>query len=205
MTLIDSVDSILMLYSYSGFPERSFALWERRSSKKSRSNGLSPIGTHVPGVGGGSSTMIRDLEPRSPDPLLPASPAEERESSYFDGRVQELPITGRGTAQDDDSRSVKSSKSVGSVKSGRMNDGTNIATTDVNVVKTLDDDDLDAAADEREAKTNQYVRRNAMSGLSVLLTLMSILVAFRYVKFSFRKGLSLGCSLLMSTWDLAYH
>lgn len=29
MTLVDSVDSVLMLYSYSGFPERGFALFEK--------------------------------------------------------------------------------------------------------------------------------------------------------------------------------
>ncbi|KIK57282.1 hypothetical protein GYMLUDRAFT_204164 [Collybiopsis luxurians FD-317 M1] len=31
MTLIDSVDSILMLYSYTGFPEHSFSLFERKT------------------------------------------------------------------------------------------------------------------------------------------------------------------------------
>lgn len=30
MTLIDSVDSIIMLYSYSGFPDRSWRLFEKR-------------------------------------------------------------------------------------------------------------------------------------------------------------------------------
>jgi len=32
MTLVDSLDSILMLYSYSGFPERSFRIFERQRS-----------------------------------------------------------------------------------------------------------------------------------------------------------------------------
>ena len=32
MTLVDSVDSILMLYSYADFPERGFAIFEKRNS-----------------------------------------------------------------------------------------------------------------------------------------------------------------------------
>ena len=35
MTLVDSLDSILMLYSYSGFPERSFRIIEKRNSDNS--------------------------------------------------------------------------------------------------------------------------------------------------------------------------
>ncbi|KAF5385618.1 hypothetical protein D9757_005552 [Collybiopsis confluens] len=35
MTLIDSLDSVLMLYSYAGFPERSLKIFERRKSQES--------------------------------------------------------------------------------------------------------------------------------------------------------------------------
>ncbi|KAE9392833.1 NicO-domain-containing protein [Gymnopus androsaceus JB14] len=35
MTLVDSLDSILMLYSYSGFPERSFRIIEKKNSNNS--------------------------------------------------------------------------------------------------------------------------------------------------------------------------
>lgn len=89
MTLIDSLDSILMLYSYAGFPERKFALFVTRG------------------------------EPRSP-----SSPGE-------------TPLVDH-------------------------------------------EPDID---EDRPEKINMRVKMNAMSGLSIVLTLMSILVAFRYVFF----------------------
>lgn len=49
MTLIDSLDSILMLYSYTGFPERKFALFVKpgRFSSPS-SSGETPLVGHEP-------------------------------------------------------------------------------------------------------------------------------------------------------------
>jgi high-affinity nickel-transport protein len=87
MTLIDSLDSILMLYSYTGFPERKFALFVKRVE-----SGL----------------------PNSPGEAPPVEPAPN-----------------------------------------------------------VDED--------RPEKIDMRVKMNAMSGLSIVLTLMSILVAFRYV------------------------
>lgn len=86
MTLIDSIDSVLMLYSYAGFPERKFAVF------------------------------VKQDEPRSPSPL------------------GEIPLVEHETHLDED----------------------------------------------RPEKINTRVKMNAMSGLSIILTLMSILVAFRY-------------------------
>jgi len=97
MTLIDSLDSILMLYSYTGFPERRFALFVKRGEL-----GLSSL----PG-----ETPLVEHEP-----------------------------------------------------------------------------DLD---EDRPEKIETRVKMNAMSGLSIILTLMSILVAFRYVLSSVVPGLSL--------------
>ena len=87
MTLIDSLDSVLMLYSYTGFPERKFALFVKRGEFSS-----------------------------------PSSPGE-------------TPL----------------------------------------VEHELDLDE------DRPEKIDMRVKMNAMSGLSIILTLMSILVAFRYV------------------------
>ena len=81
MTLIDSLDSIMMLYSYTGFPERKFALFVKSSS--------------------------------------PGEPGEALLESGFD--------------------------------------------------------------EDRPEKIDMRVKMNAMSGLSIILTLMSILVAFGYV------------------------
>ena len=85
MTLIDSLDSILMLYSYAGFPERKFTLFVKRCE-------------------------IRSPSPPGETPLV------EHES------------------------------------------------------------DLD---EDRPEKIDTRVKMNAMSGLSIILTLMSILIAFR--------------------------
>ena len=93
MTLIDSLDSILMLYSYTGFPERKFALFVKRG--ESGNSGM-PGETHEP--------------------------------------------------------------------------------------------DLD---EDRPEKINMRVKMNTMSGLSIILTLMSILVAFGYVFSSIINGLCL--------------
>ena len=46
MTLIDSLDSILMLYSYAGFPEHKFALFVKRGSFP----GETPLVGHEPHV-----------------------------------------------------------------------------------------------------------------------------------------------------------
>ena len=86
MTLIDSLDSVLMLYSYTGFPERKFALFVKRGSLGS---------------------------PRTPGETAPVE--------------QEIEL-----------------------------------------------------GEDRPEKINARVKMNAMSGLSIILTLMSILVAFRY-------------------------
>jgi high-affinity nickel-transport protein len=87
MTLVDSLDSVLMLYSYTGFPERKFALF------------------------------VKQEEFGSPNP------------------PGETPL----------------------------------------VERELDIDE------DRPEKIDMRVKMNAMSGLSIILTMMSILVAFRHV------------------------
>jgi len=100
MTLIDSVDSILMLYSYTAFPEGSFTLFEKRTP-------------------------------------------EANQEEDFD----ELP-TASGSA------------------------GSEPPVVKTNVRETEDN------ADNATTRVALQVKQNAMSGLSIILTLMSILVAF---------------------------
>ena len=97
MTLIDSLDSVLMLYSYTGFPERKFALFVKREKLGSPgSPGETPLVEHEPDI-----------------------------------------------------------------------------------------------YEDRPEKINMRVKMNAMSGLSIILTLMSILVAFRCAFSSIVSGLPL--------------
>ncbi|KAI5889739.1 NicO-domain-containing protein [Schizophyllum commune H4-8] len=129
MTFIDSLDSILMLYSYSGFPEHSWKLFETRSEKSS-SNKSTPI-------------------------------ASVRSCSPLQGSSQPTPYDNNA---DLGANPVKSSKS--SVKLG--NDEPDTVDT-VSIVG--------AVAYERKMRAMR-VKANMMSGLSIILTLMSILVAF---------------------------
>ncbi|KAK7681581.1 hypothetical protein QCA50_015314 [Cerrena zonata] len=123
MTLIDSLDSILMLYSYAGFPERSFALFERRvSHDKKPILPVSPMTDQAP-------------TPPSPDPSIAKSVQEIHRESVTPSDI------------------IKPNAIVGETA------------VVIDVV------------DERRRK-EMIVKKNAMSGLSVILTLMSILVAF---------------------------
>ncbi|OSD07399.1 NicO-domain-containing protein [Trametes coccinea BRFM310] len=120
MTLIDSLDSIIMLYSYAGFPERSFALFEKKSSGTSKAT--------LPGSGTG-------------DPLNAENPV---------AGVEELPMN-QSTA-DPTSKDEKGQQ----------------------LVAVEEADEEDPVVRQRVLR----VKRNAMSNLSILLTIMSILVAF---------------------------
>ncbi|KAI0087802.1 high-affinity nickel-transport protein-domain-containing protein [Irpex rosettiformis] len=132
MTLIDSVDSIIMLYSYAGFPDRSFAIFERRVSHDASTSKPYP------------EPAFARVESRTPS-----------KSSRFDDRdvLTVVPV--------DESVTL----SPGSRSANKMKG-------DVEEVEVANDD----ADEERERLLR--VKRNAMSNLSILLTLMSILVAF---------------------------
>ncbi|KAI9058175.1 NicO-domain-containing protein [Trametes sanguinea] len=121
MTLIDSLDSIVMLYSYAGFPERSFALFERRSTD-----------------------TVKAALPSSSDPL-----GEDNREEGTVG-VEELPRD-RSTAN----QSSKDKK-----------------TQDLVTIEEAEEED--PVVRQRVLR----VKQNAMSNLSILLTIMSILVAF---------------------------
>jgi nickel/cobalt transporter (NiCoT) family protein len=115
MTLIDSVDSIIMLYSYAGFPDRSFALFEKRAHTSLTADNRSAIGRVISRTPSKASAVTDEIISQPP--------------------VAELPV------------------------------GDNETELAQNPV------------DEERARLMR-VKRNAMSTLSILLTLMSILVAF---------------------------
>ncbi|KAJ3514140.1 hypothetical protein NLJ89_g2553 [Agrocybe chaxingu] len=105
MTLVDSIDSILMLYSYSGFPERSFKIFTLKPSTKV-----------VPPPGS-------DEKPASREKAI------EEEDRKDDEKIDAVP-------------------------------------------------ELVEAKDDEITTQERRVKMNVMSGLSIVLTLMSILVAF---------------------------
>ncbi|PBK74915.1 NicO-domain-containing protein [Armillaria solidipes] len=114
MTIIDSLDSILMLYSYSGFPEYSFVLFEKQKCSSS-------LGEAIP--------ESEDLQTsRAPSPKSP-------------GNVE-----------------VSAVETEPQIASPALEAG----------------DELGLSQQAR----NMRVKMNMMSGLSIILTLMSILVAF---------------------------
>ena len=147
MTLIDSVDSIVMLYSYSGFPDRKLALVEDvPSSEPSETARLEPSDPESPvSLGRKTPPVISSIVP------VPASPTIKAPSPT--ASLQELPHSGPADT-----------------------------IADPSVRKPMPDDD-DSQDDER--RRQMRVKRNAMSGLSIVLTLMSILVAFAYACFLF--------------------
>ncbi|KAJ7695647.1 high-affinity nickel-transport protein-domain-containing protein [Mycena rosella] len=112
MTLIDSADSILMLYSYSGFPERTWAILDRKHGD--------------------------DKPERFPAPVEKPS-------------VQDPSFTGN-----DPERTLP------------LADASSSAGTERPVHPRADD----------QLTRDLQVKLNVMSGLSIVLTLMSILVAF---------------------------
>lgn len=139
MTLIDSVDSIIMLYSYSGFPDRSFRLFERRITIETQNledTELTETGHSTPN--------------KSPTPP--------------DG-INQVPV-------------LDVFEDPGSPSSDFKKDN------DVTVEIDQDGVELGKLDSADEVARLMRVKRNAMSGLSILLTLMSILVAFTYVSCS---------------------
>ena len=132
MTLVDSVDSILMLYSYAGFPQRSWTLFERCT----RSDAPDMIAE-------------QNIAEAQGDIL-----AKSESLQNLDGTASLQTTT--------DKSEPESSPSANQLPSTIPN-----ATTPV-----------DMNMDSRVV-IDTRAKMNVMSGLSIILTLMSILVAFR--------------------------
>jgi len=135
MTLLDSVDSILMLYSYTGFPERGFRFFEPAeasvaSEERSSVHQEVSANAQTSGSGDGDSDqrgLLVGLDPAStPQSGQSCVPVpEQNKKRQVEVVVQEV---------DENIRNIR--------------------------------------------RNNMTVKRNMMSGLSIVLTLMSIIVAF---------------------------
>ncbi|ELU38249.1 NicO domain-containing protein [Rhizoctonia solani AG-1 IA] len=131
MTLVDSADSVLMLYSYADFPEKGFALFENQETSVSEHSSISSHSSTEaqPGPSTGVGTSTLPPSPKQSITSRPVLPDLERNSSA-DRRLQE----------------------------------------------GLGDDEYKITLTEQ--KTLDQAAKNTMSGLSIILTLLSILVAF---------------------------
>ena len=122
MTLIDSLDSIIMLYSYAGFPERGWTLIRHKRLKGKR--------------------------------CLPLVQNDQEVEPTF-----EVP-------QGVDSGAL----SKKSVIDGLGGGGSATAGQDVALTVTSEDDE--------NQRRKRVLKDNAMSGLSIILTMISIILAF---------------------------
>ncbi|TFK74846.1 NicO-domain-containing protein [Pluteus cervinus] len=134
MTLVDSADSILMLYSYAGFPERSWKLFEQPQRPTTS--------TQDPEAGGqvtqGAEAQVRGNSPGDTT-ILP-----EKAISGEGEDVKVVQVDGTSTPLENDH----------------------------------DHPSPVPSATSPDLSKDEIVKRNVMSGLSIVLTLMSILVAF---------------------------
>lgn len=142
MTLVDSADSVLMLYSYSGFPERSFFVFEKRENAV--------------------SSMVREeSRPGLEDPEQ-AITGEDKQ----DKAEQPLALDSEGV------QVVEVKEATGEdLKSAKIKIG------DPEKLREGEEEKLAVIVDEGMER-DRRLKLNVMSGLSITLTLMSILVAF---------------------------
>jgi len=135
MTMVDSADSILMLYSYSGFPERGFALFERPVVHSDPEHGVNiAVNNDVSEPRDGQT---RVSTPQLTDRLPP--------SSFQDG-----PASLPGSDMKPKPHQEQEPQETKGVKSDP----------------------------EMDTTRNKLVEESTMSGLGIILTLISILVAF---------------------------
>ncbi|CAE6421763.1 unnamed protein product [Rhizoctonia solani] len=131
MTLVDSADSVLMLYSYADFPEKGFALFEHSDTMVSEHSSISsqPVLEVQPGPSTGVEIIPESLSPKQS-------------------------ITSHHTLPDLEHNNPADSE----LQAGLGEDEYKITLT--------------------EQRTLEQAAKNTMSGLSIILTLLSILVAF---------------------------
>jgi len=136
MTLLDSIDSILMLYSYTGFAEHRFRLFEPVLENDARDH---------------KNSVYREAATTSVTPAQLPRPEGSHENE-----TEPCPL------------SASPSEPLKQKESSQGNP----------VEVQLEDADAKIRNIRREAQRELLVKRNMMSGLSILLTLMSIVVAF---------------------------
>ena len=141
MTLLDSVDSILMLYSYTGFVEHRLRFFEpaEETEEPGQQDGACREAAATSITGAQVSQSPRDDSSRR-GLLVEAVPAPSQQSEET-----EAPQRGKK----------------------------------VQVEVSMEDADARITDIRKRAQRELRVKRNMMSGLSIVLTLMSIIVAFR--------------------------
>lgn len=137
MTLLDSIDSILMLYSYTGFPERRFRLFEPAPEYDAPEQGY---GVYREAAATRVSVAQSPHSQGGDCPLADVTPA-------LDGQTEQI-----GFSEEDKKEPVAAA----------------VADADARIRDI-----------RKKAQRELIVKRNMMSGLSIVLTLMSIIVAFR--------------------------
>jgi len=168
MTLVDSLDSILMLYSYAGFPERTFKIIEKVSSRrtkkmpKSRSEDIERLAQTV----GGSRGSLQLEDPIKS--IVDNEGISKLTAELTSGRAMDSKVA----IHDEDV--VNEPEACGSLVPDNV-------TTSLDFKVGLDNDDRGDAEDaEFVRRRKELVKQNMMSGLSIILTLISILAAFRF-------------------------
>jgi nickel/cobalt transporter (NiCoT) family protein len=147
MTLLDSIDSILMLYSYTGFPEQRFRLFEPAPEYHAPEQGYGVYReAAATRVSFAQSPHSQGGDANDRCPLAEVSPA-------LDGQTDPI-----GFSEEDKKEPVAA---------------------------VVVDADARIRDIRKKAQRELIVKRNMMSGLSIVLTLMSIIVAFRCVPCSF--------------------
>jgi len=140
MTLIDSIDSVLMLYSYTGFPEQRFRLFEPAQENEHPEQESSAY----------------------------------REAAATRGSAVQLPPRSQSGGQNDERRHSPTEVPPTLVQPSGQG-----APPEGEPAKVLAEDGDALVSDIRKkARKELIVKRNMMSGLSIVLTLMSIIVAF---------------------------
>lgn len=131
MTLIDSVDSIVMLYSYSNFAERSFVIFDRRAGLLATEKPQVPPDTNCAPERHASAAFQQH---------------DSKQEAVTDFTIEELPVMPGSNA--DVEKAIAHEISV------------------------------EAIVVNEKTVRDLRLKRNTMSGLSIILTFMSILVAF---------------------------
>lgn len=140
MTLVDSADSILMLYAYAGAPDKGWSLFEKRVQGLSR--------THFEV---GLTQSVTDVNSRQA--LAPPS------------TVSQL-LEGNNTEAEPSADNKKHAREQ---------------VIEENLVNVEPDTETSASEEDKDTFSGRRLRvkNNTMSNLSIALTLVSILVAFR--------------------------
>ncbi|KIJ64544.1 hypothetical protein HYDPIDRAFT_40285 [Hydnomerulius pinastri MD-312] len=142
MTLVDSLDSILMLYSYSGFADRSWRILESKSRVANSSD--------------------RDFADPGDEPAMSEPPPSEIQAAE-PSQEKDVDEVGIRRLSDQSRTPGEENALAGDGKMGKDPTGDRIGTS---------------VLGEDRADRMTRVKRNTMSNLSIILTTMSILLAF---------------------------